>query len=196
MMTRKIAKPDAQPKKKFETVRINKSIWMAENFSENVEGSWAIEGRPELGRLYTLEAAKKACPKGWHLPYKDDVLALQLIGPIISSRSPGEFLKAKNGWNSGFGRAIDNCEDIPLFEALPAGVRLKDGTFKFLGDVAAFWTSHRLTGPVHLFELVGCFCISGLFHLATIAYLKSSLDPSEDEIDGVALSVRYVKNKR
>ena len=45
---------------------------MAENLDIEVEGSFCYDNDPEnckkYGRLYTWEAAKKACPKGWHLP--------------------------------------------------------------------------------------------------------------------------------
>jgi len=45
---------------------------MAENLDIDVPGSWCYEYKAEngkkYGRLYTWEAAMKACPKGWHLP--------------------------------------------------------------------------------------------------------------------------------
>ena len=52
-------------------------MWLAENFRLNVgyesnfyEMNYAYE--EEFGRLYTWEAAQKACPKGWHLPTDDE----------------------------------------------------------------------------------------------------------------------------
>ena len=45
--------------------------WMAQNLNYKVKGSYAYDdneiNRKELGLLYTWEAAKKACPSGWHL---------------------------------------------------------------------------------------------------------------------------------
>lgn len=45
--------------------------WMAQNLNYKVLGSYAYDDkeshRKEFGLLYTWEAAKKACPKGWHL---------------------------------------------------------------------------------------------------------------------------------
>src|SRR3954453_19615196 len=46
--------------------------WMAQNLNYKMQGSYAYDekesNRKELGLLYTWEAAKQACPQGWHLP--------------------------------------------------------------------------------------------------------------------------------
>ncbi|MDX2001178.1 MAG: FISUMP domain-containing protein [Chitinophagales bacterium] len=53
-------------------VKIGNQIWMAQNVSTNIAGSYSYKNDPLntklYGRLYTWEAAKKACPAGWHLP--------------------------------------------------------------------------------------------------------------------------------
>lgn len=49
-----------------------KRTWMAENLNYEVPGSFCYKNEPAYceiyGRLYTFEAAVKACPDGWHLP--------------------------------------------------------------------------------------------------------------------------------
>jgi uncharacterized protein (TIGR02145 family) len=50
---------------------------MAQNLNYKTLGSYAyddtIKNRNELGLLYTVEDAMKACPSGWHLPMLDKI---------------------------------------------------------------------------------------------------------------------------
>ncbi len=56
------------------------NVWMAENLNVDLEGSFWYENDPEngalYGRLYTWPVAKEACPEGWHLPSKEEVIAI------------------------------------------------------------------------------------------------------------------------
>jgi uncharacterized protein (TIGR02145 family) len=64
---------DPRDLKVYRTVEINGLIWMADNLDYDVgEGCWYYLDNPNIGisfgRLYTWDAAMKACPPGWRLP--------------------------------------------------------------------------------------------------------------------------------
>ena len=117
-------------------VEINGQVWMAENLNYAIEGSKCVDGDTltdantaycdKYGRLYNLEAAKKACPSGWHLPSYDEWKTLmKFVGGSY-------WLKTENDWGSYPGK------DEYGFTALPGGYY--DGYY-FYGDSGCLWSS-------------------------------------------------------
>jgi uncharacterized protein (TIGR02145 family) len=74
------------------------------------------------------------CPSGWHIPSKDDWLALEKAAG--GNKTAGKNLKAKDGWEdcgpSGSGKKY-LCEDIFDFSALPGGSGLDWNSPPFFG---------------------------------------------------------------
>ena len=115
----------------YKTVVIGTQTWMAENLDYAVEGSKCYNNNPancaKYGRLYNWQAAKKVCPKGWHLPSNAEWDKLSRFvdgdkGTESPYKSPtaGKQLKAVSGWNSYKG-SDGNGTDAHGFSALPAG---------------------------------------------------------------------------
>ena len=130
--------------------------------------SWCYDNDPancaKYGRLYTWAAAmdslgkwskngKKCgyiascsptypvrgiCPKGWHLPSKEEFGTL--IMAVGDSSTNGTVLKSTDGWSNH-----GNGTDAFGFSALPAGVR-SDGHYERRGSYAYFWSSNDTKG--------------------------------------------------
>lgn len=127
----------------YKTVRLNGKTWLAENLAIAVEESWCYDDDPancqKYGRLYTWEAAKKACTKlgtGWRLPSDEEWKTLvksfggYYDGSIYKDiGDPKKSYKALlNGGNSGF-------------SALLGGNRAPHGGYYSLDDNGGYWSS-------------------------------------------------------
>ena len=111
----------------FRTVKIGNQTWMAENLSIPITGSWVYNDNKELGqvygRLYTWEAAKKACPTGWHLPTETEWQAL-------IDNTGGEDVAAKQlkaSGKMGFNALLGGLSDV--------------GNFRLINSYGTFWTA-------------------------------------------------------
>ena len=111
--------------------------WMAENLNYKVPGSYAYDDkeskRKELGLLYTWDAAKQACPKGWHLATDGEWSIL--VTTFGGMDKAGEALKSVSGWTEG-----GNGTNSSGFNGLPGGIR-RDGAYDVLGVMGFWWTS-------------------------------------------------------
>lgn len=108
----------------YKTTTIGSQTWMAENLNYETEGSFCYENKPanckKYGRLYTRDAALKACPAGWHLPSMDEFKVL--VETVGGEKIAGEKLKSKSGWKDG-----GDGSDAFGFSALPAGTWFDGG---------------------------------------------------------------------
>lgn len=149
---------DTRDGKTYKWVKIGNQIWMAENLAYTGSGIQHITDNDEwdnntlsngwcyydnndslgniYGVLYQWEAAKKACPSGWHLPTDEEWTELKnYIANDGHSGKEGTALKSTTGWNDG-----GNGTDIYGFFALPGGRRnFDDGTFNYVGNYGYWW---------------------------------------------------------
>ena len=127
----------------FENTRTRKTVvWMAQNLNYKVEDSYAYDNdennRNELGLLYTWEASKKACPKGWHLASNREWSIL--VSEFGGAEKAGEALKSVYGWNED-----GNGTNSSGFNALAGGQRKPNGTYGQLGIFGIWWSSTPTT---------------------------------------------------
>lgn len=100
----------------------------------------------DYGVLYNWEAAKTACPTGWHLPSDEEWKTLEKYLGMSSSDAGdigwrnhgfiGMKLKSTSRWTN-----YGNGENSSGFQAFPGGFRDYDGDFSDLGFYADFWSS-------------------------------------------------------
>ncbi|GAB3923042.1 FISUMP domain-containing protein [Mucilaginibacter myungsuensis] len=134
---------DARDGQKYKTVSYTdpltgeKVTWMAQNLNFKIQGSYAYDEKEEnqkkLGLLYTWEAAKKACPKGWHLATDAEWSAL--VAQFGGTDKAGEALKSVEGWMEG-----GNGTNSSGFNGLPGGIGRNNG-YEVRSVMGFWWTS-------------------------------------------------------
>ena len=114
--------------KTYKTVKINNEFWMAENLNFPIEGSYFydndLNNGEKHGRLYTWDAAMKACPKGWHLP---------------SDKEWDEMLDTLGGPEEAYSKIMFDGEAGLKLDF--SGYKTVHGDFLSLDRAGDFWTS-------------------------------------------------------
>jgi len=113
--------------------------WMTENLNKTTADSWCFENKPDsckkYGGLYTWEAARSACPSGWHLPTREEWDAL-----VTATGGTSKTLKSENGWYKSEYTDGNGTDDYG-FSALPGGYRDFNGKFDAAGYNGYWWTA-------------------------------------------------------
>jgi uncharacterized protein (TIGR02145 family) len=159
--------------KSYKVVKIGDQLWMAENlawlpsvspssasseiapyyFVSDYMGTSIIEAKSTsnfatYGVLYNWEAAKTACPAGWHLPTDEEWKQLEMALGMTkaeadtegSSRGTNQGIQLKNTSGWAHNAYNGNGTNTSGFSALPGGYRYLDGNFASLG-VSGYWWS-------------------------------------------------------
>jgi len=169
---------DARDGRVYKWVKIGDQIWMAENLAYTGNGIRQITDNDEwvnnslndgwcyfdnnsnyaetYGVLYQWEAAKKACPDGWHLPTDDEWSKMEdyLIthgysyDGVVGNEYIAKSLATDYSWEKSDGNGAIGNTDYPEFRnktgfyALPGGYRYSyDGTFRLMGHLGRWWSS-------------------------------------------------------
>jgi uncharacterized protein (TIGR02145 family) len=122
------------------TVEIGGKTWMAENLNRAMANSKCYDNDTanceKYGRLYTWDAAKSACPSGWHLPSDDEWTTLT---DYVGSNA-GTKLKSSIGWTS-YSNVPAGTDDYG-FSAFPGGRGLSGGnSFAYAGKYGDWWSA-------------------------------------------------------
>jgi uncharacterized protein (TIGR02145 family) len=126
----------------------------------NLKGrSWcSADSCAKYGRLYTWTAAmdiassyqyasatavistphQGACPAGWHVPTDEEWMTL--VTAVGGEDVAGTKLKSTSGWRD-YNGVSGNGTDAYGFSALPAGFRNYDGSYRYVGNCAVFWSA-------------------------------------------------------
>jgi len=163
---------DRRDGKKYKTVKMpDGKTWMAENMKYKTDGSCCYNNNFffcfKYGRLYTWNAAMKACPAGWRLPSREEWESLgkavggelqlckdwndEVIDNCDFWADAGKKLKTKIGWDYYRNYGPKNGTDEFGFSAMPGG--LFDADYpKFINiyDYGVWWTATVDTGSTSL----------------------------------------------
>ena len=129
---------DPRDKQTYRTVKIAGLEWLGDNLNYKIEGSFCYKDEDDqcmvYGRLYTWNAAKKACPAGFRLPTHADFESLWTAAG--ADFNAGYLIKADYGWSGD-----TNGNDTLKFSAMPAGNRFDDETYGNTAKFAFFWSA-------------------------------------------------------
>jgi len=134
----------------YRTEIIGTQQWMIKNLNYVTDSSYCYNANADTcakyGRLYTFNAAKNACPKGWHLPTQSEYM-IMIEEAERSGFRGGVALKSLYSWNG---------QDAVGFGALPGGYYYASTkTYTGLGSEARFWTSTGNTSRASHLILTG-----------------------------------------
>lgn len=122
---------DPRDGKTYRTNELRFQPWMLENMNYENPGSFCYDNDErncqKFGRLYTWDAAQKACPEGWHLPTAEEWQDLVSNGETINND--------REYWR-GF--------DVLEFPAAVGGFKNTKGKYELLGIRADFWSSTEM----------------------------------------------------
>ncbi len=128
---------DPRDKQTYRTVKIAGLEWLGDNLNYKTAGSFCYKDEDDqcmvFGRLYTWDAAQKACPAGFRLPTHADFESLWTAAG--ADFNAGYLIKADYGWSGD-----TNGNDTLKFSAMPAGNRFDDETYGNTAKFAFFWS--------------------------------------------------------
>jgi uncharacterized protein (TIGR02145 family) len=117
---------DQRDNKVYKMIKFGNQTWMIENLRFECEGSFVYEELPKnlkkYGRLYTIDAAKSACPAGTHLPSKQEWDSLRIAVDPKDNGDAGDKLLKKTG-----------------FSATLSGYRNGKGKYAGIEDLGCYW---------------------------------------------------------
>lgn len=139
---------DSRDHQTYATVKIGSKTWMSQNLNYNVPGSACYDNQEAncktFGRLYTFEAARIACPAGWHLPEDEEwTMFRTFIEDSDGKEAAWVSLKSRDKWDGS---------DRYGFDVVPAG-KATDG-FYDQGVSAHFWSATEEDGDAFGWHLV------------------------------------------
>jgi len=147
---------DTRDGQTYKTVTLGDQTWFAQDLNYETDNSWCYGDDPAncetYGRLYDWEAAKTACPAGWHLASDEEWSTLiKYLDPkadpnagVMESEIAGGKLKTTGTIEDGTGlwKAPNvGANNSSGFSGLPGGARFDDGTFLVMDLHAIYWSS-------------------------------------------------------
>jgi len=157
----------------YSWVKIGDQTWFTENLKFKTDtGCWAYNNDESLvaqyGYLYNWEVASdnNTIPEGWHLPSKNEWIALldtlsksELSISTTFSTALAKSMASADSWipslNYGCPGSIDNNEfrNRTHFSAIPSGVMYADTTFGGENYFGNWWTSYGKKGQAYFYRV-------------------------------------------
>jgi len=121
--------------------------WMTQNLNYEISDSYCYDDEEsncaQYGRLYIWAAAKKACPKGWHLPSDDEWWEMvNKYGKVCNLYRCGKKKNKRKGAGKDVYKALIK-EGSSGFTALLGGIRYRFDGFGGLSSYGKYWSATK-----------------------------------------------------
>ena len=193
---------DPRDNQVYPITKIGNQVWLAQNLNYAMEGSFCFDNKVascdedyhvRFGRHYTIQAALKACPDGWHLPNNDEWSELiDYVSGTSEQFVVERLLNAKAGsMGTCHQKSAYTKETVCLLN--PYGFNLHfagdfyNGKFEDIG--ASLWTSTYLSKTFASIVYVVGYEYSGAKQDEDLQFGASRLDEAS------AHSVRCIKGE-
>ena len=185
---------DARDGKTYYTVAAGGKTWMRNNLGYNGLGEPYLSSTAMdyiIGRFYSWNEAKQACPEGWRLPTESDWTALAASADASGSFHEGETFSGIAGALMADARFLDTkmwefwpnvkISNTTAMAVLPVGYAVSSDRIRFTGmnTYAVFWTADSSRG-------------NGLFRYLYVD--KNDVFSGEGDPDSFLATVRCVKD--
>ena len=166
---------DERDGRTYRTSKVGEQTWIVENLKYEMEGSLCYENKKDnckkYGRLYSMDAAKKACPSGWHPATNGEwKTMLETLGNVfLRSSSTGDVntfqasyrdysMKDQYGFNivaSGYGLDPEYAaqSNQAQFGNFPRGIYIWAPTDSELKNDVAKWHQVRIDTKKNLAQV-------------------------------------------
>jgi uncharacterized protein (TIGR02145 family) len=177
---------DNRDGKTYKAVGAGDYIWMAENLNHRTDSSWCYDedesNCEKYGRLYTWDAAIKACPAGWRLPDSKEWNYLARVFGSPADAADLATLELAPDWKD---------TDELGFSALRGGERRPYGDFSNIGSLGVWWTATEIECDSHIKHDNHCADIRSVYTGRVICGMPEQIVLRRDK--DIGYSVRCIK---
>jgi len=146
---------DPRDGQRYKTVKIGKYTWMNENLNFFIpDESWCYENNidncSKYGRIYTINALKNACPKGWGIDQNawENLINCDYMKPHSLNKIASKGFDILLGGYRGDTIKVEGVNEGILFGWYKPSLK----RFSFINELTGYWMFQRFATPTSSYD--------------------------------------------